>query len=91
MSEQRFDRDTRSVRLTQMCSKFLVCLNGRPQKVDMSRLVQNSLRVYWNAAIQCCSQTVALRRHVFFERLLRQTRNPSDTFCVQTDIPSATV
>ena len=46
MSEQRFDRDTRNVRLTQMCSKFLVCLNGRPQKVDMSRLVQNSLRVY---------------------------------------------
>ena len=83
MSEQRFDRDTRSVRLTQMCSKFLVCLNGRPQKVDMSRLVQNSLRVCWNATIQCCSQTVALRRHVFFERPLRQTRNPSDTFCVR--------
>ena len=67
-----------SVRSTKTRSKFLVCLNGRPQKVDMSRLVQNSLRVCWNTTIQCCSQTVALRRHVFFERPLRQTRNPSD-------------
>lgn len=78
MYGQRFDCGHGIVRLTKIRSKFLVCLNGRPQKVDMSRLVQNSLRVYWNASIQCCSQTVAPRRHVFFERPLRQTRNPSD-------------
>ena len=34
----------------------------------------------WNTTIQCCSQTVALRRHVFFERPLRQTRIFSDAF-----------
>ena len=37
------------VRPKKMRSKILACLNGRPQKVDMSRLVQNSLRVCWNA------------------------------------------
>ena len=85
VSEQRFDCGAPDVRLTQMCSKFLVCLNGRPQKVDMSRLVQNSLRVCWNTTIQCCSQTVALRRHVFFERPLRQTRIFSDAFFSRTN------
>ena len=79
------------VRPKKMRSKILACLNGRPQKVDMSRLVQNSLRVYGNATIQCCSQTVAPRRHVFFGRPLRQTRNPSDTVCVQANIRSAVV
>ena len=64
----------------KMRSKILACLNGRPQKIDMSRLVQNSLRVHRSATIQCCSQTVALRRHVFFERPLRQTRIFSDAF-----------
>ena len=73
------------VRPKKMRSKILACLNGRPQKVDMSRLVQNSLRVCWNTTIQCCSQTVALRRHVFFERPLRQTRIFSDAFFSRTN------
>ena len=72
------------VRPKKMRSKILACLNGRPQKVDMSRLVQNSLRVCWNTTIQCRSQTVALRRHVFFERPFRQTRNFERVFVERT-------
>ena len=49
MSEQRFDCGDGMSDPKKMRSKILACLNGRPQKVDMRRLVQNSLRVYWNA------------------------------------------
>ena len=80
VSEQRFDCGDGMSDPKKMRSKILACLNGRPQKIDMSRLVQNSLRVHRSATIQCCSQTVALRRHVFFERPLRQTRIFSDAF-----------
>ena len=37
MSEQRFDCAPPVVRLTQMRSRFLACLNERPHEIDMSR------------------------------------------------------
>ena len=82
MSEQRFDCAPPVVRLTQMRSRFLACLNERPHEIDMSRLGQNSLYIYWKP-LSCVLHTVVQRRHVSFGRSLRQTQNPSDAFCVR--------
>ena len=84
VSEQRFDSGSSAVRLTQMRSQFLACLNGRPHEIDMSRLGQNSLHVYWEP-LSCVLHTVVQRRHVSFGRPLRQTQNHSDAFCVQAN------
>ena len=65
------------VRRTKMRSRFLACLNGRPREVAMSRRVQTRFMCIENF-LHNELQTGVLRRHVSFERPLRQTRNHSD-------------
>ena len=73
------------VRRTQMRSRFLVCLNGHPQEVAMSR--RDQTRFVFIRTPLCCvaHKHVVQRRHVSFERPLRQTQNHSDAVCVSAN------
>ena len=72
------------VRRTKMRSRFLACLNGRPQEVAMSRRVQTRFMCI-EKLLRCVLQTGVLRRHVSFERPLRQTRNHSNAVFVSAN------
>ena len=72
------------VRRTKMRSRLLACLNGRPQEVAMSRRVQTRFMCI-EKLLRCVLQTGVLRRHVSFERPLRQTRNHSDAVFVSAN------
>ena len=73
------------VRRTKMRSRFLACLNGRPQEVSMSR--RDQTRFVFIRTPPCCvaHKHVVQRRHVSFERPLRQTQNHSDAVCVSAN------
>ena len=83
VSEQRFDYGAPDVRLTQMCSKFLVCLSGALHKFYCARSrLMSPLIELWDATKLCGRKHDPRARYCSALRV-RQTRNPSDTVCVR--------
>ena len=88
VSEQRFDTGASVVRLTQMRSRFLACLNGRPQEVNMSRRGQTRF-MHIGTPPCCVLQTVAPAAARFLRTSIKADTKSLGRILCQTDNRSA--
>ena len=71
-----------------MRSQFLVCLNGRPQEVDMSRRGQTRFK-YIGTPLRCALQTVAPAAARFLRTSIKADTKSLGRILCQTDNQSA--